>query len=248
MVEKPVSKKNEVANISRMACDDRILHAKRIANENIDTILNLIGIYYARREAFGENSFASKLPRSRAAGTFNAIMLRLSHSQCIELCRFWDKPEENGKSFPTVLEYCRNTNIEERLRFIAEQSYPNDSEMAEEYHQRLLQRFKTAERLIHKSNTDIRLLRIRNFRDRIAHNLLSTRTDTRLLEKGEKPLDPPSSLTLKALGIRTIWVSWLLHSSLNNIDFDFKHSIRIYRKRSSDFWGSLENSIDPRSM
>jgi len=241
-------RKSETEKISTIPCGERLEYARKVANENIDTALNLIGVYYARREAFGQNSFASKLPRSRAVGTFNIIMQRLAHAQCIETCRFWDKAEENGKSIPTIMEYCRNTDIEARLFLIAESCYPDDNDQTRTYHESLVQRFHTAERLIHKSNTDERLRRTQNFRNRIAHNLLSTRTDSRLLAKGEKPLVPPSAATLTALGIRTLWVSWLFHSSLNNADFDFKHSVNLLRRRSSDFWGSLSHSIDPRTM
>lgn len=177
------------------------------------------------------DTLSKQIPTSHEANAFNFLTLDLLHYSLLQACTFWDPVDLDSYSIPTISALADNKDVEQMVldkRF--SEYYLYDKQIAKQSARRSVRKLRLAIFQAHRLENSDLLLRARNVRDKIAHQLLHTRRDR------EAMVAPSKSGEITSLLKRTVALCDLFHSSLNGTSFDWQSTCEMSQRDANDLW------------
>ncbi|SLN27771.1 hypothetical protein ROA7450_01131 [Roseovarius albus] len=177
------------------------------------------------------SQLSGQLPRSYAAHAFSQLQNTLLEYEIVRLCTFWDPIDLDSQSIPTIvaLADCQGvSNCVYEDHFSHYASF--DLSLAKNWSAKARRQLRTGIRGAYSIEESDILKSVKNFRDKLAHQLEQTREEKR----GAVPL--PRYGDEKKLLRKTITVVNNLYLSLNATGFDWQGAKEINRRNAKAFW------------
>lgn len=225
--------------ISGLDALERLRLAKSKTKALADRVVDLIVLSEHNRVIAYSDTFAGQIPRSFAANAFNALRRSTLRMELIQICTFWDKPDEtlSHNSVPTIhLLIDDDDVIEAHLRDI-QSDWPFGDAQVEDARRYLA----GLRHQIAKIVSSPILARVKNLRDKhLAHSLDKTKAERRGI------VEPAKFGDEGVLVEQTEQVVEALHLWLNGSDFDLAQSRSMHRRHVEELWSNCIFSVPQR--
>ena len=236
-------KDRSLREIEKMSPSERWrLAREKLSNlENNGAVPTLLGHMRAHentRWLVYMSHLSDQIPRSHAAHAFTELQNSVLHYEIMRLCTFWEPVDLDGRSIPTIVALADCSGVSEcvyKHHFSHYQSY--DLDEAKKWGIKARRRLRTGIRGAKEVEGSDILLHVRNFRDKLAHQLEQTHKE----KDSAVPL--PRYCDERRLLKKTVTTVNRLYLSLNGTGFDWDTAKAMHRRNAEAFWKGIKIEI-----
>lgn len=185
-----------------------------------------------------ESHVSDQVPRSYAAHAFVELQKSVLHYEIMRLCTFWDPVDLDSRSIPTITALADCSGVSKHVYDDHFSHYENyDPAYARKWGARARQRLRRGIRVTTEVEGSETLRHVKNYRDKLAHQLEQTREEKR----GAVPMARYGDE--RRLLRKTMTVVNNLYLSLNGTGFDWDGSRKMHERNAEAFWKGMEIKI-----
>lgn len=235
--------KESLEKIEKMSPEERWqLAAKKLSDTDnggiVDTLLGHMRAHENTRWLVYNAELTDQIPRSYAAHAFTELQKSALNYEVIRLCSFWDKVDFDSRSIPTIVALADCSGVSDHVYNKHYSQYQDhDPELARRWGikgRRLLRAGIQAAKQVAQSDT---LLNVRNYRDRLAHQLEITYCEKR----SAVPL--PRYGDERKLLEKTVKIVGFLYRSISGTGFDWTSSKAMHVRNAEAFWKGVKIEV-----
>ncbi len=226
-----------------MSSDDRWrLAREKLSNtENqgaAPTLLGHMRLHENTRWLVYKPHLSDQIPKSHAAHAFTELQNSVLHYEIMRLCTFWETVDLDSRSIPTIVALADCSGVSQCVyddHFSHYRSY--DSDIAKKWGAKARRRLRTGIRGANEIEASDILFNVRNFRDKLAHQLELTRREK------EAAIPLPRYGDERNLFRKTVTTLNRLYLSLNGTGFDWDSAKKMHRRNAEAFWKGVKIEV-----
>jgi len=200
----------------------------------VPTLLGHMRAHENTRWLVYSSCLASQIPESHAAHAFIELQKSVLHFEIVRLCTFWDTVDLDSRSIPTIVALANCSDVSKCVYDDHFSQYQNfDLTRAKEWGSLARRRLRAGIRGAHEIENSNLLRHVRNFRDKLAHQLEQSRE-----EKRTAVPKPRYGDERKLLG-KTITTVNRLYLSLNGTSFAWDSAKAMHKRNAEAFWNGV---------
>lgn len=236
-------KEKSLREIEKMPPRERwILACDKLSNtDNAGVVPTLLGHMRAHENTHWlvySSHLSKQIPPSHAAHAFSELQKSVLHYEIVRLCSFWDPVDLDSRSIPTIVALADCSGVSQCVYDEHFSLYRNyDTKWAKKSGNKARRRLREGILDAKKIEGSDVLRSVRNYRDKLAHQLVHTREET----KAAVP-SPRYGDERKLLG-KTVSIVDRLYTSLNGNSFAWDDAKAMHKRNAEAFWKGLSINV-----
>lgn len=204
----------------------------------VSEILALMRTHENARWLVYSSHLSDQIPTSHAAHAFSDLQRSVLHYEIVRLCTFWDQVDLDSRSIPTIVALADSRDVSD---IVYKDHYSHYEDFDDAYARRwgnsARRRLRCGIRGAKEIASSDILTHVRNYRDRLAHQLERTRA--------EAAADVPSPRygDEKWIYERTITTIKRLYVSLSGASMDWSGAKAIHKRNADSFWNGVKINV-----
>ncbi len=238
-----MNKERSIKEIEKLSTEDRWLLARENLSDSenegaVPALLDHIRAHENTRWLVYSSIMTEQIPRSYAAHAYFELQKSVLHYEIMRLCTFWDPVDLDSRSIPTIAALADCSGVSECVYCDHLSHYQSvEHGIAKKLGTKARRDLRTGIRGSHEIEGSDVLRHVRNFRDKLAHQLEKTRRE----KNSAVPL-PRYGDERKLLG-KTITTVNRLYLSLSGTGFDWDSAKKMHKRNAEALWKGVTISV-----